>query len=287
MRIRPLPCVLAALACALLSGPVAVLAKPAAAAKLSRDPALASDPANPYNGGADPVTLPGDARMAVFPYSRDTIYRVMTAPLKNTTIEFAKGERLTAEPAMADTIRWAVDTDGENHVFVKPNQPGIVNTLHLTTNVREYDFTLVASPIGGLFYQSVRFTYPQSLMAKVRAKQDADGTTDVTAANDTHATDAGPIGVSPDQLDFNYRVSGSASFKPETVFSDGQAVWIRLPDRATFPVPLIEDHGDTLSPNFIRRGPYLVVQQLADKIVLRAQDQEITIKHGRGGLFGF
>ncbi len=84
----------------------------------------AMSPVNPYNSGADPITMPGDARMAVFPYSRDQIYRVMTAPLKLTTIELERGESLISDPAMGDSVQWVIDTDGANHVYVKPTKPG-------------------------------------------------------------------------------------------------------------------------------------------------------------------
>jgi len=245
-------------------------------------------PVNPYNSGADPITMPGDARMAVFPYSRDQIFRVMTAPLKVTTIELARGEVLTAEPALGDSIQWMIDTDGANHVFVKPTKPGLVNTLHLTTNMREYDMTLVSSPVGGLFYQSVRFNYPNSLMAKVRAREgggsdSAEGSLSGVASQ----TDSGPIGVTPDKLNFEYTVSGSGAIKPETVFDDGKFVWIRLPQNAPFAVPTVREGGDIVSPNFIRRGPYIVVQQLADEITLTRAGEVVTIKRGRRGLFGF
>jgi type IV secretion system protein VirB9 len=223
-----------------------------AAKKGSESPAASFDlatamsdpmsPVNPYNAGSDPVTMPGDARMAVFPYSRDQIYRIMTAPLKNTTIELAKGERLTTDPAMGDSVQWVIDTDGENHVFVKPVKPGLVNTLHLTTNLREYDMTLVSSPMGGLFYQTVRFNYPGSVMAKVRAKELAGSGGGGARGDDAGSqSDSGPIGVSPDKLNFDYKVSGSASFNPETVFDDGKAVWLRLPADAPFAVPVVKD----------------------------------------------
>lgn len=254
---------------------------PAASFDLATAMSDPMSPVNPYNAGSDPVTMPGDARMAVFPYSRDQIYRIMTAPLKNTTIELAKGERLTTDPAMGDSIQWVIDTDGENHVFVKPVKPGLVNTLHLTTNLREYDMTLVSSPMGGLFYQTVRFNYPGSVMAKVRAREQAGG-----GDSDTE-TDSGPIGVSPDKLNFDYTISGSASFRPETVFDDGKSVWLRLPADAPFAVPIVKDHGDVVSPNFIRRGQYIVVQEIANEIVLRAPNEEVTIKRRRPGLFGF
>ncbi|MBN3785712.1 TrbG/VirB9 family P-type conjugative transfer protein [Burkholderia sp. Ac-20353] len=239
-------------------------------------------PVNPYNAGTDPITMPGDARMAVFPYSRDQIFRIMTAPLKLTTIELARGEVLNADPAMGDSIQWVIDTDGANHVFIKPTKPGLVNTLHLSTNQREYDMTLVSSPVGGLFYQTVRFNYPNSLMAKVRARADSGEDN-----GSPHANDSGPIGVSPDKLNFDYTVSGSGAIKPETVFDDGKFIWLRLPPNAPFAVPIVRDHGDIASPNFIRRGQYIVIQQLADEITLRAASEEVTVKRGRRGLFGF
>lgn len=290
---RPFVSCVAAFACVATTCPAVYAAKKGAASSTgSFDIASAmSDPmspVNPYNAGSDPLTMPGDARMAVFPYSRDQIYRIMTAPLKNTTIELGKGERLTTDPAMGDSVQWVIDTDGENHVFVKPVKPGLVNTLHLTTNVREYDMTLVSSPMGGLFYQTVRFSYPGSVMAKVRAREQAGGGTAGGRGDETGSqTDSGPIGVSPDKLNFDYTVSGSASFRPETVFDDGKAVWLRLPADAPFAVPLVKDHGDVVSPNFIRRGQYIVVQEVANEIVLRAPNEEVTIKRRRPGLFGF
>ena len=290
---RTLASWVAAFACAAAVCPSAYAAKKGAdASPGSFDLATAmSDPmspVNPYNAGSDPVTMPGDARMAVFPYSRDQIYRIMTAPLKNTTIELAKGERLTTDPAMGDSVQWVIDTDGENHVFVKPVKPGLVNTLHLTTNLREYDMTLVSSPMGGLFYQTVRFNYPGSVMAKVRAREQAGGGTSGGRGDDSGAqTDSGPIGVSPDKLNFDYTVSGSALFRPETVFDDGKSVWLRLPADAPFAVPIVKDHGDVVSPNFIRRGQYIVVQEIANEIVLRAPNEEVTITRRRPGLFGF
>jgi type IV secretory pathway VirB9-like protein len=226
--------------------------------------------------------MPNDARMAVFTYSRDQIFRVMTAPLKTTTIEFASNEKLIADPAMGDTIRWTIDTDGANHVFVKPNQPGLINTLHLSTNLHEYDVTLVSSPLGGLFYQTVRFNYPGSLMAKVREHQQAYSQSDAS----TETSDSGPLNVSPDKLNFNWEIHGDAAFRPETVFDDGKFIWLRMPANAPYAVPVIKDHGDNVSPNFIRRGQYLVVQQMADEIVLRANHDEVKVDRTHHGLFG-
>jgi type IV secretion system protein VirB9 len=77
--------------------------------------------------------------------------------LKTTTIEFGPDEQIVGDPAWGENIRWSFDTDGANHLYVKPNGPGLVNTLSVNTNKRSYEFTLVSSPLGGIFYQKVRF----------------------------------------------------------------------------------------------------------------------------------
>ncbi|SAL84725.1 conjugal transfer protein TrbG/VirB9/CagX [Caballeronia arvi] len=272
----------------------ASLAAPAAQAKkASSEPGvmnaamIAGDPMspiNPFNGGADPLTMPGDARIGVFPYSRDQIYRVLTAPLKLTTIELEKGEKLIADPAMGDSVQWEIDDDKMNHVFIKPHKADLVNTLHLTTNLREYDFTLIASPAGGMFYQTVRFQYPRALMARAGARDDASGT---VGNGGRGGVDSGSISVAPDKLNWDYSVDGRAEFTPETVFDDGHAVWMRMPAKAQeWPVPFILDHGDRVVANFIRRGDFLVLQRLADEIVLRSGKDEVTVTRGRRRILG-
>jgi type IV secretion system protein VirB9 len=235
-------------------------------------------PVNPFNGGVDPMTMPDDARIGVFPYSRDQIYKVLSAPLKLTTIEFEKGEALVGEPAMGDSIQWEIDTDGANHLFIKPHKAGLVNTLHITTNKREYDFTLISSPAGGFFYQTVRFQYPQSLMAKVADRQASRQSPDSSATGDF---DSGSTGVSPDKLNWDYSISGNPEFKPEVVFDNGHAIWMRMPANAqSWPVPMIKEHGDLLVGNFIRRGSFLVLQRLSDEVILVSGKDEVTVKRG-------
>ncbi|MBN3754316.1 TrbG/VirB9 family P-type conjugative transfer protein [Paraburkholderia sp. Tr-20389] len=266
---------------------VAAQAKRPADAGAINTAMIASDPmspVNPFNSGADPLTMPGDARIGVFSYSRDQIFRVLTAPLKLTTIELEPGEKLIADPAMGDSIQWEIDDDKMNHVFIKPHKPDLVNTLHLTTNRREYDFTLIASPAGGLFYQTVRFQYPRAPMTRAAARDDSVG---AGAVGGERATDSGNISVSPDKLNWDYSVDGSAEFKPEVVFDDGHSIWMRMPIKAqTWPVPMYKDHGDRVVGNFIRRGDFLVFQRLADEIVLVSGKDEVTVTRGRRRVFG-
>ncbi|WP_423200739.1 TrbG/VirB9 family P-type conjugative transfer protein [Cupriavidus sp. H19C3] len=249
----------------------------------------AMNPANPFNGGVDPVALPGDSRLVVFTYNRDQIFRVLSAPLKMTTIEFPDDEQIVGEPAWGESVRWDYETDGANHLYVKPQAAGLVNTLSVNTTRRSYEFTLVSSPLGGIFYQKVRFRIPTSIAAKVKARNDAKADAgDARSGDAADERNAEAIGVSPEKLNFEYSISGSADFKPETAFDDGKALWLRLPAGASqnWPVALVKDGSDYVVVNALRRGGYLVVQRLADTVVLRSGRDEVRVERGRGRILG-
>ncbi|MBB6592740.1 TrbG/VirB9 family P-type conjugative transfer protein [Ralstonia solanacearum] len=240
----------------------------------------AMNPMNPFNGGAEPLAMPGDSRLVVFTYSRDQIFRVLTAPLKGTTIEFPDDEQIASEPAWGDSLRWESSTDNGNHLYIKPHAAGLVNTLSVTTNKRTYEFTLVSSPLGGIFYQKVRFRIPEAVLPKIKARADGE-------AREPGERPANTVGVSPDKLNFDYSTSGSADFKPDAVFDDGKFIWMRMPATASeWPVALVKDGSDYVVANFIRRGDYLVLQRLADVVALRSGSTEVTVRRGRGRFLG-
>jgi len=61
---------------------------------------------------------------------------------------------------------------------------------------------------------------------------------------------------------------------------------MRMPAKAQeWPVPFILDYGDHVVANFILRGDFLVLQRLADEIVLRSGKDEVTVTRGRRRLF--
>lgn len=246
----------------------------------------AMNPANPFNGGVDPIALPGDSRLVVFTYSRDQIFRVLSAPLKMTTIEFPDDEQIVGEPAWGESVRWDYETDGQNHLYVKPQAAGLVNTLSVNTNKRSYEFTLVSSPLGGIFYQKVRFRIPTSFAAKVKARNEARADSTEGLSVDAGGRNADVVAVAPEQLNFDYSISGSASFRPDTVFDDGKAIWLRIPKSADWPVALVKDGSDFVVVNFIRRGEFLVVQRLAETVALRSGSEEVKIERGRRRILG-
>lgn len=246
----------------------------------------AMNPANPFNGGVDPIALPGDSRLVVFTYSRDQIFRILSAPLKMTTIEFPDDEQIVGEPAWGESVRWDYETDGLNHLYVKPQAAGLVNTLSVNTNKRSYEFTLVSSPLGGIFYQKVRFRIPTSFAAKAKARNESRADSAEGLSADAGGRSADAVAVAPEQLNFDYSISGSAGFRPDTVFDDGKAIWLRIPKGADWPVALVKDGSDFVVVNFIRRGEFLVVQRLAETIALRSGSDEVKIERGRRRILG-
>jgi len=250
------------------------------------DMADAMNPMNPFNGGVEPIAMPGDARLVVFTYNRDQIYRVLTAPLKLTTIEFDDDEQIVGEPGWGDSVRWEYESDGANRISLKPHAPGLVNTLTVKTNKRSYEFTLVSSPLGGIFYQKVRFRVPKTLAEKRAARGAESGTSDAMADQRSGAGAADVAVVSPDRLNFDYSIEGNQAFKPETVFDDGKAIWLRIPKTADWPIALYKDGSDWVVANFIRRGDFLVVQRIANEVMLRSGDAEVKVTRGKQRFLG-
>jgi len=267
--------------CAFSASPAPSVDRPSLAFSASVLPHLesADDPLNPYNQGAQPTPMPEDARIVVFVYNQNQVYKVLTAPMKVTVVELAPDEFLTSDPAQGDTQRWNVDTDGKNHVYIKPYQPNLVNSVSFTTNKHDYDFTVISSPAGGFFYQRARFQYPESLLAKTEAVQAKLGTAE------KRSEDVGQVGVSPDKLNWNYQAKGTAGFKPTAIFDDGKFVWMRLPADAAWPVVFAKENGDEVVVNTIRRGDWLVVERLASDIYLRKDKEFVEVLPSSRSLF--
>ena len=119
--------------------------------------------------------------------------------------------------------------------------------------------------------------------AKVKARYDGQGQ---ESERGSGGAPADAVAVSPDKLNFDYGVSGDASFKPETVFDDGRSVWMRIPKATEWPVALVKDGSDYVVANFIRRGDFLVLQRLADEVALRSGDTEVIVQRGKRRFLG-
>jgi type IV secretion system protein VirB9 len=138
-------------------------------------------------------------------------------------IELEPGE-VVNEILVGDTTRWLVESGQAGnitHIFVKPLDAGLQTSLVVTTDKRVYHVKLVSqkdnyNPYVGFLYQG---------QAKVLAKQEQRENQWVTGEIDGRTVDLSG-------LDFGYRVTGKASWKPIQVFNDGRQTFIRFPESA-------------------------------------------------------
>lgn len=220
-----------------------------------------------------PQPLPTDSRMVVIKYNPAQIYSILTAPVFMTHIELEEGEKLAISPALGDTVQWEIESDA-NHVFIKPDAPNIRTNLTLVTNKRTYQFSLLASPEGGIYYQSVQFKYPDTAQKKLKQMIDAE------AENKKIQSQTNLQVFDPTKLNTNYKISGSGKFKPEFVEDDGKFTYIKFPsDLSELPIIFVKENGAYNQVNYTPhpKNNFVTVTRTADELVLKLDEEEILV----------
>ena len=151
-------------------------------------------------------------------------------------IELEPGEVINSVN-IGDTSRWSVepavtgsgDTQSQ-HVLIKPLDVGLKTNMVIATDRRAYRIDLSSSQT--LFYPHVSFSYPEKLLAQFQKKQMIEQehkekysiTTDAVTGSKSYLGD----------LNFNYSVEGSVSWKPVRVYDDGRKTIIELPAKVEY-----------------------------------------------------
>lgn len=207
----------------------------------------------------------------VWPFSEGALYQVYTSPNRVTDIALEPGETLI-DVSSPDTVRWIIgDTrsgDGEqqrSHITLKPTRPDLMSNLAIFTDRRVYYLELHATP--DTWMASVSWDYPQDRLKALKSEQQT-------------ARRQAPVasGVSLDQLNFAYRISGdSPPWRPLRAFDDGEKVYIQFPsDIAQSEMPpffVLSQKGDTELVNYRVRSPYYIVDRLFASAELRLGDR--------------
>ncbi len=231
-----------------------------------------------------PTPLRGDTRLVQFQYDPDNTFLVLARPRAVTHIQFAPDEAIRSI-ASGDAQQWSLEpTRDRRHLFVKPVHDDIETSLTVLTDQRSYQFVLRSTGEGRKWYQRVTWVYPARLVVDLATADDAPPLKPPALARASAHTDrpdaaAGLPPVRPDQLRFGYAVEGDAPFRPERAFDDGRFTYVQLPPGLQeLPALLVEaDEGYALA-NYELRGPYLVVQQLFNRAVLRLGRREVRLQ---------
>lgn len=172
-----------------------------------------------------PVPGPDGTIRFLFGQSQPSI---VCAVMQVCDVELQPGEQVSSVN-VGDAVRWLVEPalsgagDGAiQHLVIKPLDVGLETSLMVTTDRRTYHLRLRSHRTE--YMPRVAFSYSESVDAKWAAVKKK------VAAEKTHK-DA-PGGRSNEylgNLDFAYRVTGNAPFKPSRVYNDGVKTIIEMP----------------------------------------------------------
>ena len=218
-----------------------------------------------------PLAMPQDTRLVVFRYDVNESYLLLTRPGAVTHLALEPDETVVAL-ALGDTVQWIVQDKGPN-VFLKPIRADLYTSGTLVTNRRTYQLGLRSSPEGGAWYQRVSWTYPELLAIAREAPARAAA---VVARPERERM--APDGVPVERLNFDYRISGRAPFRPVQVLDDGRFTYIQMPaSLQEMPALFVAgDSGEGERVNYLVRGRFMVVQRLADRFLLRLGRMQVS-----------
>ncbi len=241
--------------------------------------------------GAKPVAGPDGSIRFLFGVQQPSI---VCAVLQVCDIELQPGEQVNSIH-LGDQARWLIEpaVTGQGaaevqHLIIKPQDVGLETSLVVTTNRRTYHLRLRSHRRE--FMPRVSFTYPEDAMAKW----------DEIKNRENHAMEIRNSRTMPQtgeylgDLDFEYKVSGSAAWKPVRVYNDGQKTIIQMPSiMAQTEAPtllLLRKEGGWFSKdetdiiNYRLQGDRYVVDAVFDEAVLIAgvgsNQNRVTITRG-------
>jgi len=203
----------------------------------------------------------------VYPFADGTLYQVYTAPERVTDIALQPGEALISVAA-GDTVRWVIgDTtsgsgsDKRTHILIKPFSAGLSTNLVITSDRRTYHLSLAST--SGTAMVALSWTYPRdALIALKRAEEERAKAVPVAS------------GISPDQLHFDYAITGDRpAWRPLRAFDDGRETFIEFPASIAVgeapPLFLVDAKGRAQLVNYRLQGRFYVVDRLFDAAELR------------------
>ena len=210
--------------------------------------------------------------ITVYDYLAGALYQLYCSPVHITDIMLQEGETLTAAAA-GDTVRWIVaDTESGSgaqkrvHVLVKPIQSGLSTNLVIATDRHIYH--LEAKSYAHTYQAAVQWNYPHERFELLRREK-------ARALERDQNTIAG---VNLQDLNFDYRIAGDASWRPTRVFDDGQKTYIEFPrgiDSAELPPLFIMSREDKPQiVNYRYKNRFYIVDRLFETAMLAIGEKE-------------
>lgn len=211
---------------------------------------------------------------------------IVCAVLQICDVALQPGEQIIGKPHLGDNARWTVEPaitgsggDQIQHLIIKPLDVGLETSLMVPTDRRTYHFKLKSHKTK--YMPKVSFSYPEDIEAKwaaIQVRQVVDRETKTMPKTGEYLGD----------LDFDYKVSGKADWKPVRVYNDGIKTIIQMPstmNQNEAPTLLVlRGKKDTVMVNYRVQGDRYIVDSVFDKAILIAgvgsKQDRINIRRG-------
>ena len=275
---------------------------PATAAPATSQAARSREVAVAWDGRTSPVAAgPGGRVVTTF---GEAIPVAHCSPLKVCYIELEPGEQLTDTPSIGDAARWQFVPKIQGRapaervvIEIKPAQDAKDTNLVIPTDRRLYSISLVNDP--DYHTPILAFRWPDSearaaaegierrraeeLALEEATAAEAASRAEVMVAELARSGVPTESGASTAELlDFRFRVSGDAPFRPVRVFSDGERTYIDLHPAYRGALPaIVAGRGEgnaALNTRVSASGSRLVADRVLTDVWLQSGKQRVRIR---------
>ena len=219
------------------------------------------------NGGTVPIPGLTDSRIRTVFYDPNDVVSLKGHLGYQMMVEFDPLERIE-NVSIGDSTAWQVTPNRKaTLLFLKPMERNATTNMTVVTTLRRYTFELTTAEAKGpqdpTIIFDVRFNYPEeSHPIEVAAPPEP------------------PPAPSIEQLNFSYERTGSKHIAPLEVFDDGQMTYFEWPKNGAVPaIFAVAADGSESLVNYVVRGPYIVVEQVAWRFKLRNGKDVATVEN--------
>ena len=213
-------------------------------------------------------------------------------------LELEPGEEIADTQILADSVRWEAalryreQPVHQAYIAFKPRPDAEETNFILVTDRRVYSLLLVPDHV--VHTPILSFRYPKTEAAKMARRiedQKSEKRASASAATAARQKRVNQSGVSTvrgavpaDELDFNYRITGRAPFKPVRIYTDGRRTYIDLPEkyRGELPVLLASSAKANSAVNIKvgKNGKQLIADKMLTGFALAVGRQRIQVRKG-------
>lgn len=250
------------------------------------------------------VPITSDSRIKTLVYSNNEIFRIVAHYGYQTSIEFSANEQIETI-SVGQPHSWKI-TPLNNRLFIKALEGSAHTNMTLITNRRTYFFELESKDpddmideelayVVRFFYPDKNFNYQQlkrfssnyiapKLLEPARNPASEVISSAVVAENSANRkieskNNDKTAPVNDPKINLNYALSGAENISPMKVFDDTERTYLQFPNNNSL-LPFIfsiDDNGRENRLPYSREGKYIVLKQVFNKIILRLNNDEVTV----------